>query len=139
MLAVGERCAAIWVGDSRLYCYRGGMLSQLTHDHSLAAELSRQGVYAPQELASAASDNIVTRALGAGPELLVDTVSFEAQPGDVYLLCSDGLVKEVQPQEIADILDDGDCDKSSQRLIDLALQRGARDNVTVVVIHAGHA
>ena len=69
MLAVGERCAAMWAGDSRLYRYRDSMLSQITHDHSLSAELSRQGVYGDEELTGAASDNIVTRALGAGPEL----------------------------------------------------------------------
>jgi len=139
MLAVGEHCAAIWVGDSRLYCYRGGMLSQLTHDHSLAAELSLQGVNEPQELDGAAADNIVTRALGAGPELLIDTVTFEAQQGDVYLLCSDGLVKEVQAQEITDSFKRGGCHESCQILIDQALARGARDNVTVIVACADHA
>ena len=139
MLAVAERCAAIWVGDSRLYCYRGGMLSQLTQDHSLAAELSRQGVSAPEKSAGAASDNIVTRALGAGPELLIDTVTFEAQQGDVYLLCSDGLVKEMEPREIADSFRRGGCHESSQTLIDQALARGARDNVTVIVACADHA
>ena len=139
MLAVGERCAAIWVGDSRLYCYRGGLLSQLTQDHSLAAELSRQGVYAPEEFAGAASDNIVTRALGAEPELRIDTVTFEAQQGDLYLLCSDGLDKEVQPQEIADSFRRGGCLESCRILIDQALARGARDNVTVIVACAEQA
>jgi type VI secretion system protein ImpM len=112
MLAAGERCASIWAGDSRLYCYRDGELSQITEDHSLVAEMTRQGVYEPGEFAESGAENIVTRALGAHPELLIDTITFEALGG---------------------------CDKSSQRLIDLALQRGARDNVTVVVIHAGHA
>jgi type VI secretion system protein ImpM len=139
MLAVGEDCAAIWVGDSRLYRYRGGMLSQLTHDHSLVAELSRQGVYAPEEQAGAVPDNIVTRALGAEIELHVDTVTFEAQPGDVYLLCSDGLVKEVQPREIADSFSRGGCHESCRILIDQALSRGARDNVTVIVACADDA
>ena len=139
MLAAGERCASIWAGDSRLYCYRDGELSQLTEDHSLVAEMTRQGVYAPGEFAESGAENIVTRALGAHPELQIDTITFEALAGDTYLLCSDGLIREVEHGEIADILDDGGCDKSSQRLIDLALERGARDNVTVVVIHAGHA
>jgi serine/threonine protein phosphatase PrpC len=139
MLAAGERCASIWAGDSRLYCYRDGELSQLTDDHSLVAEMQRQEVFAPHEFAASGNENIVTRALGAHPVLLVDTITFEARVGDIYLLCSDGLTREVNNGEIADILDEGDCDKSSQRLIDLALQRGARDNVTVVVIHAGHA
>jgi type VI secretion system protein ImpM len=139
MLAVGEHCAVIWVGDSRLYCYRDGELSQLTHDHSLAAELSLQGVNEPQELDGAAADNIVTRALGADPELLIDTITFEAQPDDVYLLCSDGLVKEVAHHEIADSFSRGGCQQISQVLIDLALARGARDNVTVIVACADEA
>jgi type VI secretion system protein ImpM len=138
MLAAGERCASIWAGDSRLYCYRDGELSQLTEDHSLVAEMSRQGVFEPGEFAESGAENIVTRALGAHPELLIDTITFEARVGDIYLLCSDGLIRELDNREIADILNDGGCDKSSQRLIDLALERGARDNVTVVVIHAGH-
>jgi type VI secretion system protein ImpM len=139
MLAVGERCAAIWAGDSRLYCCRDGELSQLTEDHSLVAEMSRQGVIAPAEFAESGAENVVTRALGAHPELLIDTITFEARGGDIYLLCSDGLIREMDNREIADILNDGDCNNSSQRLIDLALQRGAKDNVTVVVIHAGQA
>jgi serine/threonine protein phosphatase PrpC len=138
MLAVDDRCTAIWAGDSRLYRYRSGTLSQITHDHSLAAELSQQGDYSSDEIVGSAPDNIVTRALGARPELRIDTVNFEAQQGDVYLLCSDGLVKEMNPEEISNILDRGGSDESSQSLIDLALQRGARDNVTVVIIHAGH-
>ena len=101
--------------------------------------MTRQGVYAPGEIVESGAENIVTRALGAQPELLIDTISFEARIGDIYLLCSDGLIREVDHGEIAEILDDGGCNKSSQRLIDLALERGARDNVTVVVIHAGHA
>ena len=133
MLAVGQRCAAMWAGDSRLYRYRDGMLSQITHDHSLAAELSRQRVYDDEESTGAVSDNIVTRALGAGPELRIDTVTFEAQPSDAFLLCSDGLVKEVNHEEISDILGCGGCNESAQRLLDLALERGARDNVTVIV------
>jgi type VI secretion system protein ImpM len=139
MLSVGERCASIWAGDSRLYCLRDGDLSQLTHDHSLAAKLSHQEISAPNDLANTVYDNIITRALGAEPELRVDTITFEAKRGDIYLLCSDGLTRELTSREIADILGRGGCDESSQRLIDLALERGARDNVTVIVVQAGEA
>ncbi|MEN8758775.1 MAG: hypothetical protein ABF303_09940, partial [Desulfobacterales bacterium] len=69
-------------------------------------------------------------------EFAVDVITFEAKPGDTYLLCSDGLIKEVKPQEVAEILVQGGCDESSRALIDLALARGARDNVTVVVVTA---
>lgn len=136
MLAVGNRCAAVWAGDSRLYRYREGMLSQLTNDHSLLAELAQQQDAPPGEVAEAAYGNVVTRALGADAELLLDTITYEAKRGDIYLLCSDGLVKEVHDPEIATLLSHGSCQESSQALIDLALERGGRDNVTVIVVHA---
>ena len=136
MLAVGKRCASIWAGDSRLYRYRGGLLSQLTRDHSLVTEISRQDEFSPYALSEKALSNIVTRALGAVPELAVDIITFEAKPGDTYLLCSDGLLKEVNPQEIAEILSRSECNESSRALIGLSLERGARDNVTVIVVSA---
>lgn len=136
MLAVAERCAAIWAGDSRLYQLQDGMLTQLTRDHSLATELSQQGIYPSSQAGADNAQNIVTRALGAGPDLALDVVNFEAHAGDVYLLCSDGLDKEVGNREIADILGQGDCRVSVPKLLDMALERGARDNVTVVVVHA---
>jgi type VI secretion system protein ImpM len=137
MMAVGNRCSCIWAGDSRLYRYREGILSQLTHDHSLVAELSRRSVLTPGEAGESISENIITRALGVEPQLVFDTITYEAKEGDVYLLCSDGLIREMTPEEIADILSQGGCNETSQMLIDLALLRGARDNVTVIVIHAG--
>jgi type VI secretion system protein ImpM len=137
MLAVGKRCAAIWAGDSRLYQLRDGMLTQLTCDHSLAAEFSQKGIFTEDEGDTQKMGNIVTRALGADPKLSFDVVNFETREGDLYLLCSDGLIKEVQHQEIADILEQGRCRPVAQALIDLALEREARDNVTVVVVRAG--
>jgi len=134
MLASGKRCAAVWVGDSRLYRCRDGNLEQITQDHSLVAELSRLGVASEDELADNPVSSVLTRALGAERDLAIDTVRYEAREGDIFLLCSDGLVREVGPQEISDILSKNDCDQSSQELIDLALSRGAHDNVTVVLV-----
>jgi type VI secretion system protein ImpM len=136
LLAVGERCAAVWAGDSRLYRRRGGLLSQLTRDHSPGAETRRLDSEAPEASEDGGHSNIVTRALGAVKELTVDVLTFEAKPGDIYLLCSDGLTKEVAPQEMAELLGQSGPDDSSRALIDLALARGARDNVTVVVVTA---
>jgi serine/threonine protein phosphatase PrpC len=133
LLAVANHCATLWAGDSRLYRFRGGRLSQLTRDHSPDAEGEPAEDRSPEK---ENSSNVVTRALGAEDDLAVDTVVFEADPGDTYLLCSDGLVKEVNPREIADILNQADPEQSSRALIDLALARGARDNVTVVVVVA---
>ena len=138
MVAVGHQAICIWVGDSRLYCYRNGVLSQLTQDHSLSAELSRQGIGTEATFVDSAHGHVITRALGATPDLSLDTITHEAQDDDVYLLCSDGLVNEMRSQEIAVMLSQGTCHASAQRLIDLALERGARDNVTVIVVRADH-
>jgi type VI secretion system protein ImpM len=138
MLAVGNQCATLWAGDSRLYRYRSGLLSQLTCDHSPDSEIVNPDGTAPSAPADVNSSNIVTRALGAEADLAVDAVVFEAIRGDAYLLCSDGLVKEVNPREIADILSRANPEECCRALIDLALARGARDNVTVVVVTADH-
>jgi type VI secretion system protein ImpM len=136
MLAVGMRCAVIWAGDSRLYQYRGGVLTQLTQDHSLVTHLSQQE-NSPQKAPNAEmAANIVTRALGADPDLSFDMETFEAERDDLYLLCSDGLVKEVSDQDIEEILEREKSQESAPQLIELALQRGARDNVTVIVAQA---
>ncbi len=138
MSAVGEQCAAIWAGDSRLYRYRNGLLSQLTRDHALVPEAVPEDPASPDATSAKVHGNVVTKALGAIPELDIDVITFKAKPGDTYLLCSDGLVKEVNPREIVEILSQSGCDTSSQALIDLALARGARDNVTVIVVTADH-
>jgi type VI secretion system protein ImpM len=137
MLANGARCATVWSGDSRLYRCRDGKLEQITRDHSLVAELSRMGIGSQDEFADDSVSSVLTRALGAQRDLAIDTLVYDARQGDIFLLCSDGLVREVAAGEIADILSKNDCDQSSRDLIDLALARGARDNVTVVVIGAG--
>jgi serine/threonine protein phosphatase PrpC len=138
MIAVGMRCAAVWAGDSRLYQYRNGALTQLTNDHSLMTELSQQGILVEDTPDAEKAANIVTRAVGADPDLSFDVVPFEAEAGDLYVLCSDGLVKEVNDREIEQILQQQECRDSAQHLVELALQRGARDNVTIVVAHASH-
>jgi len=137
MLAAGSKCAAIWAGDCRFYRHRGGVLTQLTQDHSAPAEPPGCETPAPEDTADGAHCNMVTRALGAEPELDVDTITFQADPGDTYLLCSDGLVKEVNSGELSDILNRDGCDEIALDLIDLSLARGARDNVTVIVVRAG--
>lgn len=136
MLAVGNHCAAIWAGDSRLYQFRNGRLTQLTKDHSLDTELSDQGIIESSDPDGEKTTNIVTRAVGADPELRFDVITFEAQRNDLYLLCSDGLTNEIHNQEIENILGREACQKSTEHLISRSLERGARDNVTVVVAHA---
>jgi type VI secretion system protein ImpM len=137
MVADENRCAALWVGDSRLYRCRDGCLEQITRDHSLVAELSRSNVGPQSELANDAVSSVLTRALGAEANLEIDTIMYEARKGDAFLLCTDGLFRETDSGEIAEILSKNDCEGSAQELIDLSLARGARDNVTVVVVCPG--
>jgi protein phosphatase len=124
----------LWAGDSRAYLLRDGRLTQLTRDHSVAEELVRRGRLRPEQAASHPSANRITRAVGTQDQLVVDQYRSFLRDGDAFLLCSDGLNKEVGDDEVATILDDYDCDEASQELVNLTLERGARDNVTVAVI-----
>jgi len=139
LLAFGERCAYIWVGDSRIYRWRDGALMQLTHDHNLIEEYIEQGRLTPEEAASAPDANVLTRAVGATDELDVAVITDTIQHGDIFLLCSDGLYKEVQNTEIANILALDNTATMATKLVDLCLARGARDNVTVAIVQLSNA
>jgi serine/threonine protein phosphatase PrpC len=80
------------------------------------------------------NSNIITRAVGAQPELVVDSFTFQVEDNDIYLLCSDGLIREVKDDEISSLLRRSERAGAAQALVDLALERGARDNVTVIVV-----
>jgi type VI secretion system protein ImpM len=136
LLARNRECAAVWAGDSRLYRYRRGYLEQLTQDHSLLDELVRSGLMSPEQAAQQGNSNIITRAVGAEQELDLETLYFEAEAGDVFLLCSDGLIKELEPEDIAARLDLDGGEASAAALIEAALANGGRDNVTVIVVRA---
>ncbi len=134
LVAENLRCVAIWAGDSRLYRYREGRLEQLSSDHSLMDELVRAGLMSAEEASAEGNGNIITRAVGAESEIDLDSIRFDAAAGDLYLLCSDGLTKELGDIEIATHLDSGSLEASAQALIDAALSKGGRDNITVVLI-----
>ena len=137
LLADHNRFTAVWLGDSRLYCYRDGKLSQVTRDHSFVAEMSRKGNVNSVDLAESPFGSVLTKALGASDGIEADTISGEAFDGDIYLLCSDGLMRELSSEEMAAILSGNDLDSAPRKLIDLALERGAHDNVTAIVVRAG--
>ena len=131
----GDECACLWAGDSRLYLYRDGCLYQMSRDHSVVEELIEQGVIEAEEAASHPQRHVITRAVGADPELELDMISFTLQAGDVLLLCSDGLYGELDPDHIMDILaQDHESAWKAHQLIDQVLAGQARDNVTVSVI-----
>jgi len=132
MLAAGRHAAYLWAGDSRLYQMREHRLRQLTVDHSDSCyDEDNSGAVSSLPLKK---NNVITRAVGAHDALLLDCETIEIQAGDVYLLCSDGLDKEVSFEEIENILADNNCVESANALMELALTRNARDNVSVVVV-----
>jgi len=126
------RC--IWAGDSRAYLMRNGRLVQITRDHNVAQDMVDRGELRQEEATFHPSANRLTRALGTQNEPSLDEYCSFLRDGDTVLLCSDGLIKEVSNQEVAMILENSDCEEASQELVELTLERGARDNVTVAVI-----
>ena len=128
----------VWVGhvgDSRAYLIRDGRLEQVTEDHSLVAELVRSGRLTPDEADAHPHRSVITRALGTEPEVDVDTFSVAPRPGDVFLLCSDGLTTMVSDTEILAIVEasNGDLDAAARGLVEAANAAGGEDNVTVVM------
>ena len=123
------------VGDSRGYLLRDGVLEQLTTDHSLVAELVESGVLTPEEAERHPQRSAITRALGTDPTVDVDAFTIDARPGDLFLLCSDGLTTMLADEEIAAVVEEarGDPGRATKALVAAANTRGGLDNVTVVV------
>jgi protein phosphatase len=122
------------VGDSRAYLFRDGSLRRLTRDHSLVDELVRRGKLTEEQAAEHPQRSIITRALGAEPTVEVDTWTYPVRPGDVLLLCSDGLTSMVSEDRVEEILRGSmDLHVAAQQLIDEANGAGGRDNITVVL------
>src|SRR5262245_1662513 len=121
------------VGDSRAYVLRGGELKRLTKDHSLVEELRRQGRLTEEQAEEHPQRSIITRALGPEPKVNVDTMTFPARAGDIFLLCSDGLTTMVSDEEIRDILfGSKNLRTAVNRLVEAANRGGGRDNITAV-------
>jgi serine/threonine protein phosphatase PrpC len=122
------------VGDSRAYLLRDGALRRLTRDHSLVHELVERGKLTEAEAAEHPQRSIITRALGPEPTVEVDTWTYPVRPGDVLLLCSDGLTSMVSEDEVAEILAHGGAlEHTGSELIEAANAAGGRDNITVVL------
>jgi protein phosphatase len=133
---VGDQEVAIaHVGDSRAYCLRDGELLRLTDDHSLVDELMRQGRLTPEEAVEHPQRSVITRALGPEGTVEVDTRTFRARAGDVYLLCSDGLTTMLAEEAIAEVLrTHRRLRDAGEALIAAANEAGGRDNITVVLL-----
>lgn len=123
-----------WAGDSRIYRLRGQALTLLTDDHTEAAELLRQGTLTPEEARVWPRRNVITRAIGVEDTVDLDYKSGSIQPGDIYLLCSDGLTTHLSDAEILTAISGRSLDEAAEALIGATLREGASDNVTVILV-----
>jgi protein phosphatase len=130
----------VWVlnvGDSRCYRLRNGGLVQLTRDHSLVEEQVRLGRMTPREALHSPLKNVITRALGTQSHVTPDVFELEAEPGDLFLLCSDGLTRELADSTIQTLLvGDLTLEALSARLVEAAKKAGGHDNITCLLVRA---
>jgi len=136
VLVDGDIANLAHVGDSRIYLWNGESIEQLTRDHSWVNEQIENGAISPEQARSHPLRNVVTRALGGRADLVVDIQSRRMAPGDMLLLCSDGLTTMVSDDGIARILreSEGDVARATSALISEANERGGEDNITVVLL-----
>ncbi|MGZ4203275.1 MAG: Stp1/IreP family PP2C-type Ser/Thr phosphatase [Thermoleophilaceae bacterium] len=133
-LVGGREVSLGHVGDSRAYRFRDDELERITQDHSLVEELMRMGKLSPEDAESDPRRSIITRALGPEPDVEVETCTYPAKDGDVYLLCSDGLTGMVPEERVAEILRSrSSLQQAAQALVDDANARGGKDNITVLL------
>ena len=128
--------ACVWAGDSRAYRLREAALQQLTRDHSLVQALVDAGALTAEEARNHRQAHVITRAVGDVELLKLDLSNGDVTPGDVFLLCSDGLTGLVRDEEIAAALMTRDLDSAADELLTLALARGGRDNISLVLVAA---
>lgn len=132
-VASNQAGACLWAGDSRLYRSRNGQLAQLSQDHSQVAELVRLGHITPQEAKRHPHANLITRAIGTG-ECALDVVMIDIEANDRFLLCTDGLYNELQDGEMNSFIQNYELEVAADKLLATCLERGARDNVTFMLI-----
>jgi serine/threonine protein phosphatase PrpC len=121
------------VGDSRLYLVRQGVLRQITRDDSLVEELLRRGSLSPEEARVHPQRHLLTNALGMTPRVQIQDLEEDVRPGDVFLLCTDGLTSLVEDHVLHQVLTEGPFDEAAWRLVALANRLGGHDNITVLV------
>lgn len=121
------------VGDSRAYLLREKTLRQVSQDHSMVAEMVRDGLITQEEARRHPYRNIITRALGTDEWVDVDVAEIEKCEGDIYLICSDGLSEYVQDDKMQELLSEHDLEEAADLLLNLALKGGGRDNISLVI------
>jgi serine/threonine protein phosphatase PrpC len=134
LLTFEDHFACVWSGDSRIYRVRAGAISQLSRDHTEVRDLVDRGLLTPEEARTWPRKNVITRAIGVRDEPELELEHGTLAPGDVFVICSDGLTGHVEDREILASVERGPSQEVSDSLVALTLERGATDNVTVVVV-----
>lgn len=134
-LVIGTQAYILNIGDSRCYLVQPDGITKVTRDHSVVEDLVARGQITPEQARQHPQKNLITRALGAESKLRADLFRQPMEPGDALLLCSDGLSNVVSDQELLyEVLHGGPAEDCCRRLLDIALSRGAPDNVTAVLL-----
>jgi serine/threonine protein phosphatase PrpC len=128
--------ACLWAGDSRAYLFRDGALAAITRDHSLVQQLVDQGDVPESRRRQHPNAHIITRAVGVDAQVELDRQFAAIAPGDIFLLCSDGLTACLDDDEMARALAGGDLDAAADHLLQSALSRQALDNVSLILVQA---
>lgn len=135
VLLVHERnFACVWSGDSRIYLVRDGRITQVSHDHTEVQDMVDKGLLTPEEARHSPRRHIITHAIGVQDVPELDLNNGELESGDVFVLCSDGLTEHVTDDEILQAVGEASAQAACDALLKLTLDRGAHDNVTVIVV-----
>ncbi|MBC8130723.1 MAG: serine/threonine-protein phosphatase [Rhizobiaceae bacterium] len=134
LITFGRQYACLWAGDSRVYLIRGGLLSQVSKDHTELQDLLDRGLIRPEEAAAYPRKNVITNAIGVAEEVMLDLVQGSVESGDIFIVCSDGLTAHVEDAEMAGLVAGLAPKTACEELIRITLERGAVDNVTVIVV-----
>jgi serine/threonine protein phosphatase Stp1 len=139
LLAFGSHCLSVWAGDSRIYRSRAGVLACITRDHSEVQAMVDEGVLDAAAAGRHTAQNVITRAVGGGPELYLDLELRELEHRDRYLLCTDGLYKELADERLAAHLAANDPEGACRVLLKQALAGTCSDNVSIAVVEFSRA
>ena len=135
LLAIDGRFACLWSGDSRIYLVRNGAISQISRDHTEVQELLDRGIISPDEALTWPRKNVITRAVGVAPDLIIDIAQGDVRSGDQFILASDGLTRLVDDGELEAALTAMPPADAAENLIETVLSRGAPDNITMVIVN----
>lgn len=129
----GDRVVLGHVGDSRAYLYRDGCLKQVTEDHSLVWEMTKRGSITPEEARVHPYRNMITKAVGTDPAVTPDIRTLKVIPGDLWLICSDGLTEYLTDRRLEEILEEYSPEEAADRMLEEALEAGGKDNVSLII------